>query len=137
MRGSIYTNGNFVVTGFHGTIISSPDGTNWVVRSSGVTDALRDVAHGLGAFVAVGHNGRIVRTVSLVAPTLANANFGGNTFKFSFASVNGLIYAIEYKSNLTDSGWTLLNTTNGTGGLIPINDTTATVPRRFYRVGTQ
>jgi hypothetical protein len=137
LRGAIYTNSNFVLTGFKGTIISSTNGMDWTAHSSGVVDALRSIAYGADAFVTVGHVGRILRTASLVVPTIVNVSFSSNTFNFSFASVNGLNYTIEYKNNLSDSSWTLLNTINGTDGVIPINDLAATVPSRFYRIGLQ
>src|SRR5207249_11695321 len=96
--------------------------------------ALRAIAYGADALVAAGHNGRILRTASLVSPTLTGMHFNANTTGFSFDTVNGLTYRIEYINHLSDSSWTLLDTMNGTGASIPLNDRTATMPARLNRV---
>ena len=137
LRSAIYINSNFVLSGFHGTLISSIDGTNWVTRSSGVLDALRGITYGAGAMVTAGHNGRILRTASLVAPTIRNMSRSGTTASFVFDTVSGLDYSMEYKTNLSTPGWTLLSTTNGTGGAISPSDSSATNATRFYRVGVR
>ena len=49
-----YGNDTFVAVGEKGTIVTSRDGVQWTVRSSGLTDVLGDVAFGNGTFVAVG-----------------------------------------------------------------------------------
>ena len=54
LSGVAYGDGLFVAVGDVGTIITSADGTNWVLRQSGTTDGLSDVAYGNGEFVAVG-----------------------------------------------------------------------------------
>jgi hypothetical protein len=49
-----------VAVGEGGVILSSPNGTNWVRRSSGVSDWLVGVVHGAGYYVAVGERGRVL-----------------------------------------------------------------------------
>lgn len=62
----------------------------------------------------------------------------GGTNTFSFLSVAGSTYTLEYKNSLSDSAWTaILPSTNGTGGIILLRDPSATVPRRFYRIRTK
>jgi len=70
----------------------------------------------------------------LVSPRLINPSRSGNTGSFSFMSVNGLTYSIEYKDILSAPGWTVLRSEMGSGGVISINDTNAIVGSRFYRV---
>ncbi|MEJ2684336.1 MAG: hypothetical protein P8Z71_08070 [Candidatus Sulfobium sp.] len=62
-----FGNGRFVAAGSSnnsvpskGAIISSPAGKNWVLGSSGESDALRGVAYGNGTFVAVGDYGSVL-----------------------------------------------------------------------------
>jgi photosystem II stability/assembly factor-like uncharacterized protein len=50
-----YANNNFVVVGINGIILSSPDGTTWTKRNSGVGDYLSDVTYGKDKFVVVGN----------------------------------------------------------------------------------
>ena len=53
-----YDNGMFVTVG--GAISSSPDGVNWTVRLSGLSNPLSGVAYGNGTFVAVGSGGKVL-----------------------------------------------------------------------------
>jgi len=73
-------------------------------------------------------------TVQSVEPSSMS---GGRTnFMFTFPSVAGVDYVVEYQDVLTDSnGWLPLVTNSGTGGLIT-NDfpITADSPSRFYRI---
>lgn len=49
-----YGNGIFVVVGNKGVIQTSPDGTNWTVRTSGILHDLKGITFGNNMFVAVG-----------------------------------------------------------------------------------
>ena len=49
-----YVNGQYVGVGGIGTIVTSPDGTNWLQRYSGTSDDFRDIACGNGQVVVVG-----------------------------------------------------------------------------------
>ena len=69
----------------------------------------------------------------LPAPVLTNVVLNGIQFSFSFNSVNGRAYPVEYKTNLNQAGWFLLRVETGNGGVITIQDPVAT-PRRFYQV---
>src|SRR2546426_11468315 len=65
-----YGNGQFVAVGGRyrdtpgfttflkdGTILTSTNGVNWVLRPSGATNGFRGIAYGNGQFVAVGGTG--------------------------------------------------------------------------------
>jgi hypothetical protein len=58
--GATYGNGLFVAVGDHGTIITSPDGTQWTPRNSTTTQWLLSVSYGGGTFVAVGNTGSVL-----------------------------------------------------------------------------
>lgn len=53
----------------------------------------------------------------------------------SFASVAGKTYRVEYRDDLLNGEWNVLqNNLSGTGGMLQVNDNTGTVlGRRFYR----
>lgn len=55
LTGITYGAGTFVAVGYDGTVLTSPDGINWIARNSGTTDTLGCVAFGNGTFVAVSH----------------------------------------------------------------------------------
>ena len=64
--------------------------------------------------------------------------FGGVTaagsIHFSFDSLLGPSYQVEFKDNLLDPTWSPLGgVIVGTGGVINLSDTTA-APQRFYRI---
>jgi hypothetical protein len=66
LNGVTFGNGTFVAVGNHGTILTSPDGINWIIRTSGTKNFLARVAFGNGIFVAVGSAGAILTSVDSV-----------------------------------------------------------------------
>lgn len=61
----------------------------------------------------------------------------GVSLNLGFPTVINHSYAMQYKTNLTDSTWNTLATTNGTGVNVVVPDTTTGASRRFYRLSTQ
>jgi hypothetical protein len=59
LQSIIYENGQYVVVGSPGTIITSTDGKNWIQRQTDPLSFLNSVAYGNGQFVAVGGRLRI------------------------------------------------------------------------------
>jgi hypothetical protein len=73
--------------------------------------------------------------VNVYSPINSVSRSGGN-LNLSFPTVVNHSYAVQYKTNLTDSTWNTLATTNGTGVNVVVPDSTAGA-RRFYRLSTQ
>jgi hypothetical protein len=73
---------------------------------------------------------KVYSPISSVNVTAGNINVG-------FPTVINHSYALQYKTNLTDSIWNTLTTTNGTGINVVVPDTTSAASRRFYRLSTQ
>ncbi len=70
----------------------------------------------------------------LVAPVLVGSAFTtGNSFSFSFESVSGLRYSLEYKDAVDAPSWNPLTNMAGDGGLINIFDSPVTGGTRIYR----
>ena len=55
LSNATYAKNNFVVVGWNGTILSSPGGTTWTKRKSGIAHYLSDITFGKDKFVAVGN----------------------------------------------------------------------------------
>jgi hypothetical protein len=72
--------------------------------------------------------------VKVYSPLTA-AGSGGN-INLGFPTVPNHAYSLQYKTNLTDSSWSNLGTTNGTGSAITVPDPTGAT-RRFYRLMIQ
>lgn len=68
---------------------------------------------------------------------ISSVNRSGANLNLGFPTVINHSYAMQYKTNLTDSTWKTLATTNGTGVNIVVPDTTTGASRRFYRLSTQ
>jgi hypothetical protein len=92
-----YGKGQFVAAGQGGTILTSPDGSNWTSRVSGTTQYLRAVAASPQSFVVVGDPGTTLSssdgidwTVQIVPQVLS----GGPTPLSSVAYGNGVFVAV-------------------------------------------
>jgi hypothetical protein len=64
------------------------------------------------------------------------ATFSGNAIDLAFPTTVNHSYAVQYKTNLTDSVWNILTITNGTGANVIVPDPT-TSAHRFYRLSTE
>jgi hypothetical protein len=85
----VFGKDKFVAVGRDGIIQTSPNGRDWAVANSGVTNRLTDVAYGNGTYMAVGGEGRILRSgdastwIPCASPTtngLSSIAFGGGVF---------------------------------------------------------
>ena len=74
--------------------------------------------------------------VKVYSPISSVSSSGGN-INLGFPTVINHSYAMQYKTNLTDSTWNTLTTTNGTGINVVVPDATSAAARRFYRLSTQ
>ncbi|PPD53658.1 MAG: hypothetical protein CTY12_04640, partial [Methylotenera sp.] len=125
INGSTFGDGLFVVVGASGSILTSPDGSTWTVRNSGLTlenniqwtDDLFDVTYGNGVFVAVGMNGRCITSSNGINWTKQHSVFGnrppisnltsifdGTANKaFSIAFGNGVFVAVGSAGQIAKS----------------------------------
>jgi hypothetical protein len=69
----------------------------------------------------------------LFAPTILNPRTSGGNTTFSFQTVSGQTYNVEYKNTLTNSTWTTLQSFSGDGSIKSITNALST-PQRYYRV---
>ena len=71
-----------------------------------------------------------------VYSTISSATQSGNAINLAFPTTVNHAYAVQYKTNLTDSVWNVLTITNGTGANVTVPDPTIST-RRFYRLSTE
>ncbi|MEO5803266.1 MAG: hypothetical protein ABIR24_07025 [Verrucomicrobiota bacterium] len=92
-----------------------------------------------GTDSTVGATGWYVDSISLTdgsdaGPTITSIFRNGNNVNFSFATVTGQNYTVEYKNSLGVSNWTTLQSVVGDGTTKLISDSILASPQRFYRV---
>jgi hypothetical protein len=94
-----YGNNTFVIVGFNGIILTSPDGTIWTAMNSGINDVFfTGVTYGNDIFVVVGYN-----------------SFGGN-YSFILTSFDGTAWTTKAIIN----NQTLTGVTYGGGRFIAL-----------------
>lgn len=67
-------------------------------------------------------------TVLLSSLSWTNSHFSGVV-----STRYNRVYGLEYRDHLTDPHWSYLDLSAGNGGMLRLQDATATVPQRFYR----
>lgn len=113
-----YLNGNYIVTGSSGGIVTSSNGTSWTVQTSGTANTLYNAAYGASTYVVVGATGTILYSTNLTSWSLATgtgtAQFNDVTFNATvgkFVAV-GATNSIYYSTN--GSTWTSVASMTGT-----------------------
>jgi hypothetical protein len=75
-----------------------------------------------------------VRALYAPSPKLAAATWSGGSVNFSFATVAGAQYVVEYTDQLAPPQWHELQTIPGTGSSVGFADPAPVGPQRFYRL---
>ena len=75
-----------------------------------------------------------VRSLYAPPPSMSAITMSGGALSFSFATVSGAVYVIQYKERLEDPAWLELSRQTGTGAPQQITDVTPDAASRFYRV---
>jgi hypothetical protein len=73
--------------------------------------------------------------VNVYSP-ISSLSRAGTNLSLAFPTVVNHSYSVQYKTNLTDSTWNTLATTNGVGVNVAVPDSTSGA-HRFYRLSTQ
>lgn len=73
-------------------------------------------------------------SVSIPQPLLKFSGSTTNGFSFTFTSIAGVIYVVEFKNDLNTGTWMELERRFGAGGLEIVTDSTAGGATRLYRV---
>jgi hypothetical protein len=74
-------------------------------------------------------------TVQEPAAQSVSTSLRGGTLTLSWSSVQGRVYQVQYKDQVTAPSWTALGSGQvGTGGILTVSDGAANQQQRFYRV---
>jgi len=87
--------------------------------------------------IFLSNGGDTTNTVTGLAygtPGVLNAINVGGEFRFSFATVAGVTYTVQFKDSLDDPVWQPLQTVNGNGLMQTITNLTTTPGQRFFRL---
>jgi hypothetical protein len=144
-----YGNGQFVAVGWEWdygfleqslVIFSSADGVSWVQRLDGPffftegADSYR-VAYGNGHFVAVGYNGTILKSGSIITLEIT-PNPSPGLLTLSVSGPTGLGYTIQKSTDLIS--WQIVtNISSVPTGTVTFETTPASVNHEFYRAYSQ
>jgi PKD repeat protein len=71
---------------------------------------------------------------AIYPPLMVPAQSADGDFDFSFQSLNGFSYVLQYKDSLTDPVWQPSQTNNGNDSTIVVTNSTAASTQRFYRL---
>ncbi len=66
-------------------------------------------------------------------PVIINPVHSGNNFRFAINTVTNRSYVVEYKTNLNDANWQMLETLPGNGNQQIVSDPIGPDQQRFYR----
>jgi hypothetical protein len=70
-------------------------------------------------------------------PSILSPSLAGTNFSFSFQSVTGKTYLVQYLDNLSGTNWLTLQTNLGDGSIQTVVTPANAPPQRFYRLSLQ
>ena len=126
----------FAGTNFLGNAAADPYSVTWSNVPAGSYSLTARATDNLGAAttsvpVTISVTNAVAGPVTLVNPMVS-----GTAFSFSFATLTGISYAVEFTDSLNPIRWTTLTNFTGDGTTLTATDTPG-VAQRFYRVGSQ
>ena len=68
------------------------------------------------------------------APLILTPVVSGADLRFSFETITGYVYVIQYKDSLDNPGWQPLASVTGDGTLKTITTSTSTAAQRYFRL---
>jgi PKD repeat protein len=137
--GSAVLNGTAAITGGPFTILS---GAAYNLGQAGATNLVVEFApttagsfSNLVVFTSTGGaSSNVVVGRAATAPVIILLTLSGSEFAFSFETVAGLGYAVEYKDSLNDPAWQTLQSVAGDGTRKTVTNSVSATARRFYQL---
>ncbi|MGC3958310.1 MAG: PKD domain-containing protein [Verrucomicrobiota bacterium] len=86
-------------------------------------------------FLSNGGNAtNLITGIAFGTPVVLDTMLEGGEFRFSFQTVRGVTYTVQFKNSLDDAGWQPLQTIVGDGLMQTITNFTTAPTQRFYRL---
>src|SRR5688572_23379849 len=134
LQGIAMLGDQFVVTGGNGTVLTSPDGTNWTRRSATTTAFLSGVASFPGGVVAVGSRGAILTSTNGTAWTPRAS--GTTNWLYRVRYLGGGLVAVGQNGTILTSNDGITWTGRASGTTSWLNDVTL-LDDTWFIVGNQ
>ena len=133
LSGVAYGNGTFVAVGDSGTILTSPDGVTWTIRTSGTDSDLFAATYANGIFVVVGGS---TSSPSTGGTILTSPD--GVTWTIRISGANGLSGVTYGNSTFVAVGWsgTILTSPDGVTWITRSSGTNSHLSGVTYGNGT-
>jgi len=122
------------------------NGTTFRISLATINDPARHVQYGFetvgpcvwAADTALAGYGNVQLGPLVSTPTAAaiTSSVSGGSLRLSFPTQSGFTYTVQCKTNLLDTTWTTLTTTNGTGSTAVVTSPVSGA-NRFYRLSIQ
>lgn len=78
-----------------------------------------------------------IGSVEAMLPALTSGNASSTTFSFTYPTLVGLTYVVQFKTNLNDTASTLLSTNVGSGSVANYSTVKSSTGSRFFRLLVQ
>ncbi|HWD19237.1 MAG TPA: delta-60 repeat domain-containing protein [Verrucomicrobiae bacterium] len=121
----------------------NPDGTidagfsanidNFVWTIALQSDGRVLIGGGFSKVDGISRNG-IARLLASTGPLLQNPHYSGHSFSVATPTVPGANYTLQYRASQSDTNWSTGPSTNGSGSVVTLTDSSATNAARYYRV---
>ena len=96
-------NNIIVAVGNSGTILTSPDGLSWTVRTSPTSEDLKGIIYGNNTFVAVGNSGTILTSADSISWTQRSSPDSGTDFTSIAYGSNVFVIAEKFSNGFLTS----------------------------------
>jgi len=134
LQGVAVFNGQFVVTGGNGTVLTSPNGTNWTARAPRTVSFLSGVAAFPGGVVTVGARGTIVTSTNTISWTPRIS--GTTNWIYRVRYLGGLLISVGQNGTILTSSDGISWTPRASGTTRWLNDITL-LDDTWFIVGNQ
>ena len=134
LQGITVLNDQFVLTGGNGTVLTSPNGTNWTARASRTTSFLSGAAAFPGGVVAVGARGTIVTSTNAISWMTRVS--GTTNWIYRVRYLGGQLIAVGQNGTILTSTDGISWTPRASGTTRWLNDVTL-LDDTYYIVGNQ
>jgi PKD repeat protein len=84
-----------------------------------------------------GNSTNAVQGLAYGQPQIVNLHFAPPLFTFSFATVPGKLYEVQFKNSLNDTLWQALPAIPGDGSLKTVTNNVTSPDQRFYRLSVE